>query len=161
MSEIFIVSACLVGFNCKYNGENNLSEPVVELFRLGKAIPVCPEQLGGLPTPREPAMIRGGTGIDVISGTAKVLTVENLIDVTKAFLRGARETLMAVEILNPKACIMKEKSPSCGVKRVYSFETGELVCGMGVTSALLFQKGYKIVSSESTDEIYELLKEIE
>ena len=161
MSSIFLVSACLVGFNCKYNGNNNYCEPLVELFKSGMVVPICPEQLGGLPTPREPSKIKGGTGFDVLDGRAQVVTVNTGSNVTENFLRGAREALMAAELLNPRACIMKEKSPSCGVERIYRFESDDLISGMGVTSALLFQKGYKIVSSENLEQIYKYLQEIE
>ena len=161
MGKVFIVSACLAGFNCKYNGGNNLLEPVYELFRRGKAIPLCPEQLGGLPTPRSPSKIRGGDGMDVLKGEARVLALETGEDVTEMFIRGAFEMLKAAEVLNPVACIMKERSPSCGVNSVYRFDSDELREGMGVASALLSSKGYKIISSDNVEQILKYLAEIE
>jgi uncharacterized protein YbbK (DUF523 family) len=163
MSKIFLVSACLVGFNCKYNGGNNKCDLILEAFRKGIVVPVCPEQLGGLSTPRPPAKIKGGDGRDVLLKRAKVLTVEGTLkDVTKNFLRGAYETLKAAELLRDRliGCILKEKSPSCGVKKIYEFDTDNLKEGMGVTAALLKEKGFKIISSENIEEIKNLLKEL-
>lgn len=159
-----IVSACLLGINCKYNGGNNRDPLVVELFRKGMAIPLCPEQLGGLPTPRPPAKITRGDGFSVLTGKSKVVTVDGSnLDVTERFLKGAYETLFAAELLRNSCtvCILKEKSPSCGVKKIYCFENDDLKNGMGVTAALLHSKGFKILSSEDRSEIEKLVKEIE
>jgi uncharacterized protein YbbK (DUF523 family) len=159
-----IVSACLVGFDCKYNGGNNRLEAVVEAFKRGLVVPVCPEQLGGLPTPRPPAKIRGGCGSDVLAGKARVITVDGRFkDVTDNFLRGAYQTLYAAELLGSgvAACILKEKSPSCGVRKIYNFDDDTLREGMGVTAALLSSKGFKILSSEETEEIEKLIKELQ
>jgi len=158
-----IVSACLLGINCKYNGGNNRDPLVVELFKRGVAVPLCPEQLGGLPTPRPPAKITGGDGFAVIQGKARVKTVDGSdLDVTENFLKGAYETLFVAELLSDScvACVLKEKSPSCGVKRIYRFESDDLKEGMGVTAALLHSKGFKILSSDDREEIEKLLEEI-
>ncbi len=158
-----IVSACLLGINCKYNGGNNRDPLVVELFKRGVAVPLCPEQLGGLPTPRPPAKIAGGDGLAVIQGKARVRTVDGSdLDVTENFLKGAYETLFVAELLSDScvACVLKEKSPSCGVKRIYRFESDDLKEGMGVTAALLHSKGFKILSSDEREEIEKLLEEI-
>lgn len=158
-----IVSACLLGINCKYNGGNNRNTLIVELFRRGVVVPLCPEQLGGLPTPRSPAKITEGDGFQVISGKARVKTVDGSnLDVTENFLKGAYETLYAAELLRDScvACILKEKSPSCGVKRIYRFESDELKEGMGVTAALLSSKGFKILSSDDRESLEKLVEEI-
>ena len=158
-----IVSACLLGINCKYNGGNNRDPKVVELFKRGVAVPVCPEQLGGLPTPRPPAKITEGDGFTVLSGKSRVLTVDGSgLDVTENFLRGAYEAFYVAELLRDScvACILKEKSPSCGVRKIYRFESDDLKDGMGVAAALLHSKGFKIVSSEDSDEIEKILEEI-
>jgi len=163
MDRVLIVSACLVGINCKYNGGNNRCEILVEAFKKGNIVPLCPEQLGGLPTPRHPAKISGKDGRDVINGTGKVLTVEGeQKDVTENFLKGAYETLYIAELLRDKllACVLKEKSPSCGVKKIYKFETDRLKEGMGVAAALLNEKGFKIISSEDIESIEKILREI-
>jgi uncharacterized protein YbbK (DUF523 family) len=163
MGKVVLVSACLVGFNCKYNGGNNEDPAVKELFSRGLAVPVCPEQLGGLTTPRPPAKIKGGDGFSVLKGEAKVLTVDGSdLDVTENFLRGAYETLKAAELLGDRlvACVLKEKSPSCGVKRIYRFDSDRLKEGMGVAAALLSSKGVKILSSEDRESVEKLLKEL-
>ena len=163
MGKLVIVSACLAGIDCKYNGGNNRCEEVVKLLKAGKAVPLCPEQLGGLPTPRPPAKITEGDGRTVLSGKSRVVTVDGTsLDVTDNFLKGAKEALKVASLLKGKiaACILKEKSPSCGVRKIYRYEVDELKEGMGVTAALLNSKGFKIVSSENKDEIEKLLKEI-
>jgi len=158
---IIVVSACLVGVNCKYNGGNNEMELLKKPFSSGKVLPLCPEQLGGLPTPREPAQISGGSGEDVLAGRARVVALESLRDITQNFVRGAYETLNLVEKLSCLKCvILKERSPSCGVKNIYSFESGEIVEGMGVAAALLASRGYEIVSSDDEDRIKKVLEEI-
>jgi len=162
--KVLIASACLVGFNCKYNGGSNPCPPLEEAFSKGLVIPLCPEQLGGLPTPRPPAKITQGDGFDVLKGRARVLTVDgSSLDVTENFLRGAAESLKAAQRLGRErvvACVMKEKSPSCGVKRIYAFKDDSLKEGMGVASALLKSKGFKILSSEEIEEIEKVLKEL-
>jgi len=158
-----IVSACLVGFNCKYNGRNNRNSTLVEAFKKGVVIPLCPEQLGGLPTPRPPAKITNGDGFDVLKGKARVKTVDGSdVDVTENFLKGAYETLYAAEILKDSCagCILKERSPSCAVTQIYRFESNEVKNGLGVTAALLREKGFKILSSDDEEGIKKLLKEI-
>ena len=162
--KVLLVSACLVGFNCKYNGGNNSCPLLEEAFSRGLIIPVCPEQLGGLPTPRPPAKITQGDGFTVLEGRAKVLTVDGeTLDFTRNFLRGAYETLKAAQKLGKErvvACVMKEKSPSCGVKKIYNFADDTLKEGMGVAAALLKSKGFKILSSEDKEEIEKVLKEL-
>ena len=85
---MILISGCLCGVNCKYNGENNLNENILKLLKEGRAVIACPEQLGGLKTPRIPSEIVGGTGKDVLEGKAKVLGKDGT-DVTKEFLKGA------------------------------------------------------------------------
>lgn len=144
-----IVSACLVGINCKYDGKNNLDENVLRLVKEARAIPVCPEQLGGLRTPREPAECVGGTGKDVLDGKAKVMTKSGK-DVTHNFIMGAHETLKIVKIINAKEAILWSKSPSCSSEQTYdgSF-TGKLVKGDGVTAALLKKNGVRVSDENS------------
>lgn len=138
------VSACLLGVNCRYNGGNSLRE---ELFcKEEPYLPFCPEQLGGLSTPREPAEIKGGDGRDVLVGKAKVVTVERGIDVTFHFIRGAREALYLMERLSIMEAILKEGSPSCGVNRIV--RGGEDVEGKGVTAALFIENGIRVRGME-------------
>ena len=133
-----LVSSCLAGVNCKYNGGNNANEKVIALVKGGKAIHVCPEQLGGLPTPREVREIKDG----------KVVTKSG-VDETAGLKKGAVETLRIAKEAGVTEAILKARSPSCGKGKVYdgSF-SGKLVEGNGVTTELLLKNGIKIVTEE-------------
>jgi len=134
---MIIVSACLLGLCARYDGGHNLCPPLLQLARAGRCLPVCPEQLGGLPTPREPAEITGGDGGDVLAGRARVLGSSGA-DLTAAFLRGAEQTLILARAMPVAAAVLKARSPSCGVGRIYdgSF-TRTPKEGSGVTAAAL------------------------
>ncbi len=114
-------------------------------------IPLCPEQLGGLSTPRVPAWIVGGNGEDVLDGRAKVIDSNNR-DVTDQFLKGAEEVREILRLMKVSTVIMKEKSPSCGVRFVS--KGGVTKEGMGVTSALLMREGIHVISSDEISEEY-------
>lgn len=133
-----LCSACLLGINCRYDGTNKLIEKVLSLSKKEVLIPVCPEQLGGLPTPREPAERLGNK---VITKLGK--------DVTSQFNLGAYETLKLARLFNIKEAILKQKSPSCGSGLTYdgSF-SGKLVKGNGITTDLLIANGIKVISEE-------------
>lgn len=137
-----LMSACLLGLGCRYDGTARGPISVPEGVC---PVPVCPEQLGGLPTPRPSARLRGGDGRAVLQGKAKVVNVAGE-DVTEAFLRGARGALALCRLLGIRKAILKERSPSCGVRRVWIGD--ELKEGRGVLAALLEQAGIEIVSSE-------------
>ncbi len=145
---MLLVSACLAGVKCKYNAGDNYNESVARLVKKGKAVLVCPEQLGGLSTPREPAEILQSSGRNVLLDEAKVIT-ESGQDVTRAFLKGAEETLKIAELVGAKGAILKEGSPSCGSSLIYdgSFKSRKK-SGEGVTAALLKIKGYAVCSEE-------------
>jgi len=145
---MYLVSACLAGINCKYSGENNYDEKVVKLVRNNKATLVCPEQLGGLKTPRATAEIINGTGEDVLDGKAKVITSENE-DVTAEFIKGAEETLKIAKLLNISKAVTKSQSPSCGCLKIYdgSFSK-QLINGDGVTVALLKRNGIEVITDK-------------
>ena len=146
---MILVSACLAGFDVKYNGSHNLNEKIKKWFDEKKAIPICPEVLGGLSIPREPAEIVGGEGGDVLDGHAKVIT-NNGIDVTEQFIKGANETLKIALDLNATMVILKERSPSCGSSMIYSGEfNGNKKRGTGVTAALLKRNGIQVLSEEN------------
>jgi uncharacterized protein YbbK (DUF523 family) len=108
---MILVSACLAGFDVKYNGSHNLNEKIKKWFEDKKVLPICPEVLGGLSIPREPAEIVGGVGEDVLDGQAKVITNTG-IDVTEQFIKGAFETLKIALELDATMAILKERSPS-------------------------------------------------
>jgi len=141
----YIVSACLAGEFCRWDGETKANREVVQLVKRGKAIALCPEVLGGLGVPRPGAEIRGGDGKNVLSGKAKVMNNENE-EVTEAFLLGADRFLEQAKKLGISKALMKENSPSCGVKRVY--HSGKLVPGCGVTTALLLKNGLELEGIE-------------
>jgi uncharacterized protein YbbK (DUF523 family) len=143
---MLIVSACLAGMNTRYDGGSKPDERIIFLVREGKAIPLCPEQLGGLPTPRPRAEIHNGNGGDVLDKSASVLN-ERGEDISALFIRGASEMLCFAEIYQIKGAILKEGSPSCGV--TYIKCNGRRVAGMGVTAALLQRKGIKVTGNDS------------
>ncbi|RME65636.1 MAG: DUF523 domain-containing protein, partial [Nitrospirae bacterium] len=112
----------------------------------GRAIPVCPEQLGGLPTPRPKSEITSGDGTDVLEGRARV-TTEDGHDVTEAFLRGARQCLKLVQRAGIKTAILKERSPSCGVNWIVRSNSHQK--GKGVLAALLEKEDVRLISSDT------------
>ena len=144
--ERVLVSACLLGVNCKYNGSNNFNEKVLKLIETYELIPICPEQLGGLPTPREPSYL-SGKAEKVLEGKAKVLSQDK--DVTENFIKGAQETLKIARMYGIKKAILQEGSPSCGKNLTY-YEKGK-GDGMGVTAALLKKNGIKLISEEELE----------
>jgi len=136
-----IVSACLLGLTTRYNGADCRREAVVALAGDCVLVPVCPEQLGGLPTPREPAEINAGTGEDVLDGRSRVANRLNA-DATAPFLRGAEAVARLAELVGARRALLKEGSPSCGVRQIK--RAGRDVPGPGVTAALLRRKGVQV-----------------
>ncbi|HEY8464057.1 MAG TPA: DUF523 domain-containing protein [Bacillota bacterium] len=136
-----MVSACLVGINCRYDGKSQLRPELVECLRDYQLIPFCPEYLGELPTPRLPSEICNGDGAAVLAGAALVLNRQG-DDWTPYFIKGAEATLRLYQEVRPDLIVFKAKSPSCGVGQIYDGTfTGKLRSGDGVTAALLRQKG--------------------
>ncbi len=137
--EAILISACLMGFDCKYNGGNNVLPPeaLEALKRRYRLIPVCPEAAGGLPTPRVPSERRGG----------RVITRDGR-DVTEAFQKGAEIASRLAEKYQIRRALLKSNSPSCGSKTVYdgSF-SGILIRGDGITAAVLKERGIEITDS--------------
>ncbi len=143
------VSACLLGIRCNWSGDDKYkNDRALELSKVETLIPVCPEQLGGLSTPRAPQEIQGGTGEDVLNGKCKIMNRDGK-DVTREFIKGAEETLKIAWQLNIKEFIAKSGSPSCGCGQIYdgSF-SGRLIGGDGVTTALLKRNGLRIIPEE-------------
>jgi uncharacterized protein YbbK (DUF523 family) len=142
-----IVSACLLGFSCRYDGGTKpLSPEVLERLRRGHIlIPVCPEQMGGLPTPRPKMEIGEGDGNDVLKGASRVLA-EDGKDVSQALLRGAYQVSRYAKEHEIVLAIMKDGSPSCGVYTIR--RKGKPVEGMGVTTVLLQRQGMKVISED-------------
>jgi uncharacterized protein YbbK (DUF523 family) len=143
MSEIktekpIIVSMCLAGVSCNYLGESWPIPQVIDLVDQGRAIPVCPEQLGGLTTPRTPAEQLGG----------KVIAKDGR-DVTAQFKRGARRTLLIAQQVGAEVAILKATSPSCGKGMVYDgTHSGTLIEGNGETAGLLLRNGIQVLTEE-------------
>ncbi len=142
--EYVLVSGCLLGINCRYDGKNSLNLKLLEKLKDFAIVPVCPEQLGGLTTPRPPAQITAGSGEDVIDEKSSVRTIEENIDVTQQYVRGAEEVLKIARLFDVKQIFLKEKSPACGVNFIK--RDGEKLAGMGVAAALLRLHGYKLHS---------------
>ena len=133
-----VVSACLLGENCKYNGGNNYSEKVAQFVSGREVIPVCPERLAGLGIPRTPIEIRDGR---VISRDGK--------DVTAVLNEAVGQILAQLSAEDVECVVLKSRSPTCGVKQVYDGTfTGTLVDGMGVLAKALTDAGYKILDAE-------------
>ena len=133
-----MVSACLLGENCKYNGGNNKSESLLRLLSDHSVIPVCPEVLGGLPTPRVPA--------EIVEG---VVTNREGASVDKTFRQGAEKALQIAKLELPDLIILQSRSPSWGAKQVYDGTfSGTLVPGQGVFAAMAQQAGFRVMDIE-------------
>ena len=137
---MILVSACLVGINCKYSGGNNYNQKIFDLVKEGKAIPICPEQLGGLNTPRKPVELK------VINDKRYAIDNEGN-DLTENFERGALEVLNLAKNLNINKAILQPRSPSCGVNKIYSGNfDNKLVDGNGILAELLKQNGIDVLT---------------
>lgn len=144
MKKVYMVSACLLGLATRYDGRSKENKEVISLCVNNICIPFCPEQLGGLSTPRPPCFFKGGDGMAVIEKRARIVEKESGVDRTFNFIRGAEESLKIAKIVKPNMVILKDGSPSCGVNRV-DIE-GIKKEGCGVTCALLKKKGYEVVT---------------
>ena len=145
LREPVLVSACLLGLACRYDGsmKQDLSQ---QLFEAGyMPIPVCPEQLGGLATPRSPAVFRGGDGAAVIAGKACLVNSDGL-DVTANFIQGSDMTCRIAVMLGVRRAVLKEKSPSCGINLVTVEDV--LQSGRGVTAARLLDMGIELTNED-------------
>jgi uncharacterized protein YbbK (DUF523 family) len=139
---MIIVSACLAGFNCRWDGASCPNVAVETLVRMGEAIPACPEQLGGLTTPRSPAEIKAGDGAGVLKGESRIVNRDGE-DVTEQFVKGANEFLKIARKYGVKEAFLKQGSPSCGSGKIV--RKGKDIEGSGVTTRLLEENGIKIV----------------
>jgi uncharacterized protein YbbK (DUF523 family) len=147
-SKPILVSACLLGINCTYRGDSNLHPAVMPLLSRFTIIPICPEQLGGLCTPRTAAEIQ----------SEKVIMKDGT-DVTLHFARGAAETLRLAELYGCKLAILKQRSPSCGNGTIYDgSHQGRQIRGDGITTRRLREAGLAILSEEDLDTIKAGLK---
>ena len=140
-----LVSACLLGRCCRYKGDGCENGGVLKLLDKHTLIPVCPEQLGGLKTPRAPSEIVNGSVVNNLGE-----------DVTKEYTQGAQAALRIAQLNNVKLAILKSRSPSCGSGLIYdgSF-TGKKIPGDGVCAALLKQNGIKVITEDELDTLSE------
>ncbi|SFR07743.1 DUF523 domain-containing protein [Desulfoscipio geothermicus] len=146
---MIIISACLAGEKCRYSGDGFDYPELRKLVEEGKAVPVCPEVLGGAPVPRDPNEIVGGDGFDVLDGRARVITNRGE-DKTDVFVRGAREVLAIARKNNAQVALLKERSPSCGSNMIYDGTfSGKKIPGCGCTAALLIREGLQVFSEEN------------
>ena len=138
-----LVSACLLGVNCRYNGKGELAPGIRELMERCHPVPVCPEIMGGLPTPRTPAERSGGRVITRDGG-----------DVTDAYERGAEEAVRLAKLYGCQYAVLKERSPSCGSGTIYDGTfTGTRIPGDGVTAARLAQEGVAVYGESSIGQL--------
>lgn len=138
---MIIVSACLCGIDCKYNGGNNKNEKIIEFLKDKEYRMICPEEMGGLPTPRIPS-----EEVFASDGTMKVMSKEGK-DVTAEFIKGAELSLKIAKECDAELAILKARSPSCGKGIIYDGTfSGNLTEGNGVTADLFIKSGIKVLS---------------
>ena len=146
---VILVSACLLGVNCRYDGSGGQLAELGELMQWAQIVPVCPEIMGGLPTPRPPAERQG----------RRVITCEGG-DVTREYARGAAETARLAKLFGARFALMKERSPSCGAGEIYDGSFGHVrVQGDGVASTMLKQQGIEVYGESRVWELIDRLKE--
>ncbi|MFQ5480421.1 MAG: DUF523 domain-containing protein [Thermodesulfobacteriota bacterium] len=147
-----IISACFLGIKSRYDGSASFNAEAIR-EAAPNLVPVCPEQLGGLPTPRTPAVIKGGSGIDVLEGSASIITLSGK-DVTSSFIKGAESVLEIARLTGAKKAVLKENSPSCGVNHICREYPGcdkgnkkikKIRKGPGLLAALLLIEGIQVL----------------
>ena len=152
--RIILVSSCLAGINTNYRGGNSEHPAIIELLMSGSALPVCPEQLAGLTTPRLPSEIEGGNVQQVLDGRGKVVMSDGR-DITSNLIHGAEEVLRLALIVKPACIVFQEHSPSCGVNYVYNGAfNNTIVPGCGLTTAILKRQGFTVCTLEEYLESY-------
>ncbi len=145
LKEPVIVSACLLGIDCRYDGGNSHDKDLMEALTDKIPIPFCPEIFGGLGLPREMCEITSGDGEDVLDNKSRIVTSSGK-DVTQNFIKGSLAGLKICIIAGIRKAILKERSPSCGVKTIISGRKPRN--GSGVFAALLRRNNIEIISSE-------------
>ena len=142
-----LVSACLLGLPTRYDGKTKRSQAVIDYLERENLlpIPVCPEQLAGMSTPRDKTFFHSGDGHDVLAETGEVVSATGH-SMNKVFCTGAKLVLQIARLSNCSQALFKERSPSCGVHHIYQGDT--IVQGAGVTTALLVKEGFEILLEE-------------
>lgn len=139
-----LVSACLLGCPCRYDGKSKPNDAVLSLMERHTLIPVCPEQMGGLATPRVPAERKDG-GVFTEQGG----------DVTAQYLRGAEQALHLAQLYGCSCAVLKERSPSCGSREIYDGTfSRKLIAGDGVTAELLKANGIAVYGESEVDKLW-------
>lgn len=148
MRKPILVSACLLGLSTRYDGKSKRNEKVLDYLQLHNLlpIPVCPEQLAGLPTPRPMTFFTTGNGHDILDDRGCIISTDHRI-MNAVFIKGAAETLKVAQLSGCSSALFKDGSPSCGVHRIC--QAGNRVAGQGVTTALLQRNGLQIFSEEN------------
>ena len=161
MSSKVLISRCLLGHRVRYDaGASGPYDQLAKWQDEGRVIALCPEVAGGLPIPRAAAEIPGGQGLDVLNGSAQVITTEGE-NVTVAFVSGANQALALVKQHNIRIAVLKANSPSCGNRLTYDGTfSGTKVEGQGVTAALLSAAGVQVFSELELTEAAQALAEI-
>ncbi|MBN2299185.1 MAG: DUF523 domain-containing protein [Deltaproteobacteria bacterium] len=142
-----LVSACLLGIPCRYNNQSKSHLQILKGIDI-TPVPVCPEQLGGLPTPRPASYFIGGDGHEVLAGKATLMNREGQ-DVTGHFINGAVHVCTIAELLKVRYAILKDNSPSCGIHRIWLED--RQVSGQGVTAAMLKRIGISIMNEDGIE----------
>lgn len=143
-----LCSACLLGVKCRYDQKAKSNKKVIKLAKREILIPICPEQLGGLKTPRPAQEIQGCSGEKVLDGKGRVKNIKGE-DVTEEFIRGAEQSLIVAKLYGTKEFIGKSKSPSCGCGKIYNGSfMGKLAEGDGVTTALFKRNNIRVITEE-------------
>ncbi len=142
-----LISACLLGLPTRYDGKSKQSQKVLDYLKSNNLlpVPVCPEQLAGMSTPRDKTFFKTGDGHDVLSGSGLVISQDGQ-EMNEVFCRGARMVLQIAQLSNCQMAMFKERSPSCGVHQIYQGDNK--VNGTGVTTALLLREGFQVISEE-------------
>ena len=143
---MYMVSACLAGFRTRYDGKDSTDDRMKALVKEGRAIPVCPEQLAGLPTPRSPVEFRGGAGGNLLDGKALAVS-EDGKDCSSVLIKGAEEALRIATLYGVREAVLKDGSPSCGITYVYS--DGRKIKGRGVAAELLARNGIRVMTVDA------------
>ena len=145
--KTILVSACLLGLPTRYDGKTKRLQAVIDYLQRNNLtpIPVCPEQLAGMSTPRDKTFFHSGDGHDVLAEQGKVVSASGQ-PMNEVFCRGAKMVLQIARLSNCHRALLKERSPSCGVHQIYLGD--ERVKGVGVTTALLINEGLDVISEE-------------
>ena len=150
MSEpkIVLVSACLLGINCRYDGGNKRDHKTLQWLKDKLPIPLCPELFSGLGFPRPSAEIEKGDGFTLLAGKTRVV-LKNGKEVTREFIQASKEALKIANFYSVDLALLKERSPTCGVNYIYN--QGKPVRGVGIFTALLLKQGIKVISEQEIE----------